>query len=106
MGITGIHDCEGPDAFSAFQELDTSGALTVGVVMLLPYNGLDEAIKLGLRTGFGSERLRIGPVKIFSDGSLGSVTAEMLEPFKGQPDNRGIGTIPQRELEDAIAQAA
>lgn len=106
MGLTGFHDCEGPDAFSAFQALDASGELSLRVVILLAYNGLAEAIKLGLRTGFGSERLRIGPVKIFSDGSLGSMTAEMLEPFEGHPDNKGIGTIPQDELEDAIIRAA
>jgi predicted amidohydrolase YtcJ len=59
-----------------------------------------------LRTGFGSERLRTGPVKIFSDGSLGSSTAQMLEPFEGQPNNKGIGTIPQEELEEAVLRAA
>jgi predicted amidohydrolase YtcJ len=106
MGVTGLHNCEGPEAFAALQSLDAAGELDLRVVMLLPYYGLAEAIKLGLRTGFGSERLRIGPVKIFSDGSLGSQTAEMLEPFEGQPNNRGIGTIPQRELEEAIIQAA
>ena len=106
MGLTSFHDCEGPDAFSAFQELDSSGELPMRVVILLPYYGLDEAIHLGLRTGFGSERLRVGPVKIFSDGSLGSQTAQMLEPYEGQPDNKGIGTIPQEELEEAAVRAA
>jgi predicted amidohydrolase YtcJ len=48
----------------------------------------------------------VGPVKIFSDGSLGSTTAEMLEPFDGQSNNYGIGTIPQEELEEAIVKAA
>jgi predicted amidohydrolase YtcJ len=106
MGLVGFHDCEGADAFSAFQQLDASHELLMRVVILLAYNGLDEAIKIGLRTGFGAERLRTGPVKIFSDGSLGSMTAEMLEPFEGRPDNRGISTIPQDELEDAIRRAA
>lgn len=106
IGVVGFHDCEGPDAFSAFQQLDATGDLPVRVVILLAYGGLDEAIKVGLRTGFGSDYLRIGPVKIFSDGSLGSLTAEMLEPFEGQPGNYGIGTIPQDELEDAIRRAA
>jgi hypothetical protein len=106
VGVVGFHDCEGPDAFSAFQQLDTTGDLPVRVVILLAYGGLDEAIKVGLRTGFGSDYLRTGPVKIFSDGSLGSLTAEMLEPFEGRPGNYGIGTIPQDELEDAIRRAA
>jgi predicted amidohydrolase YtcJ len=106
MGITGIHDCEGPDAFRALQEIEAAGELGLRVVMLLPYGGLNEAIRLGMRTGFGSDRLAIGPVKIFSDGSLGSRTAEMLEPYEGEADYRGIGTIPQEEMEEAVARAA
>lgn len=106
MGLVGFHSPEGPDAFHALQELDTSGELKMRVVHLLAYYRLDESIRVGLRTGFGSERLRIGPVKIFSDGSLGSMTAQMLEPFEGTTGNYGIGTIPQDELESAIVRAA
>ena len=106
MGLVGFHDCEGPDAFSAFQQLDRQGELRMRVVILLAYPTLDQSIEVGLRTGFGSDRLRIGPVKIFSDGSLGSMTAQMLEPYVGYPDNRGISTIPQEELEEAVRKAA
>jgi predicted amidohydrolase YtcJ len=106
MGLVGFHDCEGPEAFSAFQALDADDELPMRVVILLAYYRLEESIRVGLRTGFGSDRLRTGPVKIFSDGSLGSSTAQMLEPFEGQPHNRGIGTIPQEELEEAVSRAA
>jgi predicted amidohydrolase YtcJ len=106
MGLTGFHDCEGPDAFAAFQELDSADGLSMRVVILLPFYKLDEAIELGLKTGFGSERLRVGPVKIFSDGSLGSMTAQMLEPYEGRPGNYGISTIDQSVLEEAIKRAA
>ena len=106
MGLVGFHDCEGPEAFSAFQALDAHAELPLRVVILLAYYRLEESIRIGLRTGFGSDRLRTGPVKIFSDGSLGSSTAQMLEPFEGQPNNRGIGTIPQEELEEAVLKAA
>lgn len=106
MGLVGFHSPEGPDAFHALQELDASGELKMRVVHLLAYYRLDESIRVGLRTGFGSERLRIGPVKIFSDGSLGSMTAQMLEPFEGTAGNYGISTIPQEEMEDAIVRAA
>ena len=106
MGLVGFHDCEGPEAFSAFQMLDAQGELPLRVVILLAYYRLEESIRVGLRTGFGSDRLRTGPVKIFSDGSLGSSTAQMLEAFEGQPNNKGIGTIPQEELEEAVLRAA
>jgi predicted amidohydrolase YtcJ len=106
MGLVGFHSPEGPDAFHALQELDTLGELKMRVVHLLAYYRLEETIRVGLRTGFGSERLRTGPVKIFSDGSLGSMTAQMLEPFEGTTNNYGIGTIPQEEMESAIIRAA
>ncbi|MEO5951822.1 MAG: amidohydrolase family protein, partial [Chloroflexia bacterium] len=82
------------------------GELPMRVVILLAYYRLEETIRVGLRTGFGTDRLRTGPVKIFSDGSLGSSTAQMLEPFEGQPNNYGIGTIPQDEMEQAVLLAA
>ncbi len=106
LGLTGFHDCEGPDAFSALQELDALGELPLRAIILLAYNKLDEAIAVGLKTGFGSDRLRVGPVKIFSDGSLGSMTAEMLQPYEGHPERMGIGTIGQDEMEKAIMRAA
>jgi predicted amidohydrolase YtcJ len=106
MGLVGSHNPEGPEAFDALQELDEMGELPMRIVHLLPYYFLDEAINLGLRTGFGSARLRVGPVKIFSDGALGSKTAQMLEPFEGHPHDCGIATIPQEELEEAIIKAA
>lgn len=106
MGLVGFHDCEGPDAFAAFQTLDAAGELPMRVIILLAYYRLEETIRVGLRTGFGTDRLRTGPVKIFSDGSLGSSTAQMLEPFEGQPNNYGIGTIPQDEMEEAVLMAA
>jgi predicted amidohydrolase YtcJ len=106
MGLAGFHDCEGPDAFAAFQQLDALDEMAMRVVILLPYNRLDDAIALGLRTGFGSERLRLGPVKIFSDGALGSKTAQMLEPYEGYPSDCGIATIPQEEMEQAVMRAA
>jgi predicted amidohydrolase YtcJ len=106
MGLTSFHAPEGPEAFVTLQELDALGELRLRVVQLLAYNHLDEAIGTGLRTGFGSDRLRVGPVKIFSDGSLGSMTAQMLEPYEGRPDTYGIGTIPQEEMEEAVLRAA
>ena len=106
MGLVGLHAPEGPEVFGALQSLDTGGELALRVVYLLTYARLDEAIGIGLKAGFGSERLRVGQVKIFSDGSLGSITAEMLEPYEGHPGDLGIGTIPQDELESAIIRAA
>jgi predicted amidohydrolase YtcJ len=63
--------------------------------------GLD----LGLRSGFGDEWLRIGPMKLFADGSLIGRTCAMHEPFAGEPDNRGYFQVPEEELTRTIRRA-
>ena len=105
-GLTGIHDCEGELAFTAFQELLKQGELGLRVLMHIPATSLDHAIGLGLRTGFGNEWLRIGGVKIFADGALGSRTAAMLAPYKDEPHNLGIVVTPKEELRELVRKAS
>ena len=105
-GLTGFHDIEDAGTFHRFQELEAAGALPVRVVMLLALATLDASLAAGLRSGFGNTRLRLGPLKIFSDGSLGSQTAEMLAPFAGSRDNCGVQTVSQAVMEEAILAAA
>ena len=87
FGITGIHDIrlmhdeDGARSFQICQQLDRENELGLRCWMTFPGHLLDELIGLGLRSGFGSDRLRIGHVKFFSDGGMGARTAWMLEPF-------------------------
>lgn len=104
-GLTGIHNVEGANALRAFQQLHARGKLTLRVTHMLPADNLEHAVALGLQTGFGDDFLRIGGVKIFADGSLGSQTAHMLEPFVGKGDNCGVAVTPPEEIE-RLARAA
>ena len=56
----------------------------------------------GIRTGWGDERLRIGPIKMFSDGSLIGRTAAMSEGYASEPDNYGLFATPEATLRDWI----
>ena len=105
-GVSGVHVVEGKEVFAAFQRLRARGALTLRVCMIVPEDGLDAAIALGLRTGFGDATLRVGGVKIFSDGALGSQTASMLEPYEGQADNRGVVVRTREQLHALVGRAA
>ena len=49
--------------------------------MTLPGHELDNIIGLGLRTGFGDDRLRVGHIKFFSDGGMGARTAWLIDPY-------------------------
>src|SRR5258708_16568059 len=54
-----------------------------------PSDGIEIGIDLGLRTGFGDDWLRLGPMKVFTDGSLVGRTAAMSAPYDGDPGNSG-----------------
>ncbi len=87
LGITGIHDIrlmsdgDGARSFQCFQKLEQDNLLDLRCWMSLPGHQLDDIIGLGLRSGFGSDRLRIGHVKFFSDGGMGARTAWMIDPY-------------------------
>lgn len=70
-----------------------------------PPHDLAIALAAGTRTGDGDAWLRIGHLKIFTDGALGSQTAALEEPYLGS-DDRGILTIERDEIVDAVARAA
>lgn len=106
LGLVGIHNVEGADSFRLFQRLRAHAQLAFRVTHTLPAGNLPHALALGLRGDFGDEWLKIGGVKIFADGSLGSQTAWMLEPFEGYPDNFGIPTTPMTEIESLARMAA
>jgi predicted amidohydrolase YtcJ len=110
IGITGIHDFrimggeDGPPAFRAYQSLLNHSALDIRMWMNLPLEKLDEAIALGLRTGFGNDRLRVGHVKMFSDGSQGARTAWMLQNYEDEA-HAGMPLTPMDKIAEAVYKA-
>jgi predicted amidohydrolase YtcJ len=108
-GVTGIHDVrlmadkDGADAFGTFQRLDREGRLNLRSWVTLPGDRLDDIIGLGLKTGFGNDRLRIGHVKFFSDGGMGARTAWMIDPFLDA--GRGMPLMDMAVLANDIQRA-
>ena len=79
-GVTAIHDKDGwLGILPIWQALREEGELPFRVWQSLPHHKLDELLDLGIRSGFGDDRLRIGYLKAFMDGTLGSHTARMLD---------------------------
>ncbi len=109
-GITSIQEAnDTPQALAlrSFQTLQRQGSLGLRVNQNLPREHLRAAIELGLQSGFGNEWLRIGSVKYFADGALGSRTAWMLEPYHGETNWRGVCTIdPEEFTEEALRASA
>lgn len=110
LGLTGLHDqrlmggLEGAAALDAWQALAAERSLDLRVWTNLPGERLEEAIALGLRTGLGGSRLRIGHCKFFADGAQGVRTAWQLEPYLGT-GGTGLPLTPMDALERALARA-
>lgn len=106
-GLTGIHNLEDGRSRQAFEALDAARELTLRVYHGVAKTELRSSSELGLRTGAGTDLLRVGPVKLFADGALGSRTADLLEPYEGRQDGyRGVPTLEQAELAEAMRLAA
>jgi predicted amidohydrolase YtcJ len=91
LGVTSVQDMN-PDYadVAIFSELLQTGELTTRIYAAPLITEVDDQAKIGIRHAFGGPYLRIGAVKAFADGSLGSRTAYFFDPFSDQPENRGL----------------
>lgn len=89
FGITCAHDFDHSECFSTLQQIHLDGKLNLRIQKGLPVEDLEHAAALGLRSGFGDDFLRIGPVKMFADGAMGPKTAAMLRPFENETEYCG-----------------
>lgn len=107
-GLTSTTDSWGTaEGFTAFQDARAAGELLTRLSYMPHgtqpiYAGLKQA---GLRSGFGDDWIRIGAVKYGADGSASERTMRMSTPFKGRPDDYGILTMSQEEIDFAVEDA-
>jgi predicted amidohydrolase YtcJ len=99
-GVTAIHDKDGwLGALEVFQRLRERDELTLRVWQSLPADRLPQLREIGLRSGFGDDMLRVGYLKLFMDGTLGSATARLL-------DGSGVEITSRDGLEAVVRDAA
>jgi predicted amidohydrolase YtcJ len=91
LGVTSVQDMV-PDYedIALFADLLERGKLTTRIYAAPAVALSEDQAKIGIRHSFGGPYLRIGAVKAFADGSLGSRTAYFFEPFSDQPGNHGL----------------
>ncbi len=91
IGVTSVQDMNPEYAdIAVYNELLERGQLTTRIYAAPLIPQVDDQVKIGVRHAFGSSFLRIGALKAYADGSLGSATAYFFDPFVDQPDNRGL----------------
>ncbi|KIX10869.1 amidohydrolase [Dethiosulfatarculus sandiegensis] len=104
-GLTRVHSYESLAEWDAFSELEKEGKLKIRVNHLIHTDDLMKAVERGIKPGMGSDRLWIGHIKHFADGSLGANTALLFEPYCDEPDNCGLPFLDQDELKERLAKA-
>ena len=91
LGVTSVQHMNPEYAdIAVYLELLQRGELTARVYAAPLITGVDDQVKIGIRHAFGGPFLRIGALKAYADGSLGSATAYFFEPFSNQPNNHGL----------------
>jgi predicted amidohydrolase YtcJ len=106
LGVTSLQDM-GPDPedVAVYSELAERRELTSRIYAVPPMARVDDQVKVGLRHAWGSDSLRLGALKAFADGSLGSTTAYFFEPYTDAPNTRGLlnsEMIPLSKMRDRM----
>jgi len=109
-GVTSVQDMAGGGApnslvFRVYQDLARSGKLTARIDLRWPLADWQELARLGVEHGLGNNRIRIGGLKGFADGSLGSSTAKMFESFLNEPGSTGIFVTPLDKMREYVEAA-
>ena len=105
LGLTSVQTSSGLLEIEIYKKLDREGKLTLRFYTWLPIEGIDSYIKKGLKQGQGNDMVRVGFLKAFIDGTLGSGTALMFEPFADEPQKTGLPQYPEEEFYKLIDKA-
>ncbi len=90
LGVTSVQDMSAAEDVGLYQQMLDRGELKTRIYAMRSIISWEALAKTGVRAGFGSEWLRVGGLKGFSDGSLGSSTALFFEPYNDAPETRGL----------------
>ncbi|WP_394836563.1 amidohydrolase [Pendulispora rubella] len=110
-GVTAVEDLDGSDPatrarlIDVYRRLGARGELGVRVDLYWPLAEYAEAARVRSRGNFDDDWLRLGGVKGFVDGSIGSSTARLFEPYLNEPNSTGLYVTPPETLRTWIAEA-
>ena len=91
-GITSVQDITFQPDLIAFQTLEKEDKLTCRFYTRLPINSYQNLVNAGIQVGFGSNKIKLGSLKAYADGSLGSSTALMFKPYEQNPNVKGLAS--------------
>lgn len=105
LGVTGIHEMvRNPRAARAYHDLAQTDDLPLRVRLNYWSDHLDALEEIGVITNHGSEFVRVGAVKTFTDGSIGGRTAKVTEPYLDE-DGTGTWVVDPTDLRELVQRA-
>ncbi len=90
LGVTSVQDVSADDDVGLYQYQLERGELKTRIYCARSIVSWEVLGKTGIRAPLGNDWIRVGGLKGFSDGSLGSTTAYFFEPYNDSPDTRGL----------------
>ncbi len=90
FGVTSVHDISSAADVRVYQQLLARGELTARIYCITPLQQWEAPARSGIRAKFGNEWIRLGALKGFADGSLGSTTGLFFEPYVDAPNTSGL----------------
>lgn len=105
-GLTSVHDATVTrDFLTAYEDAAAVDEMRFRVWSMVHPDLYRELKQAGIRTGHGNDMLKIGGLKLFSDGSCSERTMRMRTPYEGRPDDYGILVTTQEELDRNVEDA-
>lgn len=89
-GLAEIPRLRSAEEIRIYQKLAARGELTARVYAVTPIQQWEAPVRTGVAAGFGNAWVRVGALKGYVDGSLGSTTALFYEPFRDDPSTSGL----------------
>jgi len=104
-GITAVVDNAPVGTLRYVREIERRNQLSTRMILNIPIEQLNQMTDLGLTSGMGSPMVKIGGVKIFTDGSIGAMTALVSKGYLKDPENKGRALIAPDKYKDIVKKA-
>jgi hypothetical protein len=105
LGVTSVQDMSAGTDVGVYQELARQGKLKTRVYAVSTLNDWQRWQRAGIHYAFGDAMIRVGGLKGFADGSLGSTTAWFYEPYLDKPDSRGLALEEPAKIYEKVLNA-
>jgi predicted amidohydrolase YtcJ len=105
LGITSANDMVSAELLRYYFKAEQKGLLKVRIHLNVPSTVLSAVGTIGITSGYGSDKLRIGGLKLFYDGSIGAQTALVSEDFADMPGEKGLIYTPPEEFAKYLDKA-